>query len=154
MSMYILLHSSSVYSVTVSFLGHQCDSPFTLEKSWKKSPLLKWNSCWIYRGGSRIPRRRGRQPSGRGRQPTILSKFSQKMLEIAKMLGRRGHPLRSATDLCVISNTEHQWKEYFTGEKLLFNFTSDKYFIALIPFSRFVDARCLIFADRYWIQHQ
>ena len=152
MSMYILLHSSSVYSVTVSFLGHQCDSPFTLEKSWKKSPLLKWNSCWIYRGGSRIPRRRGCQPSGRGRQPTILSKFSQKMHEIAKILGRRGRLLRSATDLCGNTLFIKHWtsmKGVFYWREITLQFPSDKYFIALIPFSRFVDARCLTIADAY-----
>ena len=53
------------------------------------------------RGGSRIPRRRGRQPSNRGRQPTILPKISKKPHEIVKILGggpRRERPLRSTTD--------------------------------------------------------
>ena len=57
----------------------------------------------LTRGGSRIPRRRGRQPSGRGRQPTILPNFPQKLHENEKISGRRGGrvpgapPLRSAT---------------------------------------------------------
>ena len=37
---------------------------------------------WVSRGGSRIPRRRGRQHSRRGRQHTILPKFSKNMHEI------------------------------------------------------------------------
>ena len=43
-----------------------------------------------YRGGSRIPCRRGRQPSRRRRQSTILLKFSKKLHEIEKILGCRG----------------------------------------------------------------
>ena len=54
------------------------------------------------RGGSRIPRRRGRQP-------TILPKKFLKMHEIAKILGRGVAragiaPLRSATGFNVRSN--------------------------------------------------
>ena len=48
-------------------------------------------------GGSRIPRRMGRQPSRRGRQPTILPKLKKKL----GPGGGRGclcYPLRSATD--------------------------------------------------------
>ena len=40
-------------------------------------------------------------------------------------------------------------KGVFYWREITLQFPSDKYFIALIPFSRFVDARCLIFADRY-----
>ena len=43
-----------------------------------------------FRGGSRIPRRRGRQPS-RGEAPTYdFAKFCEKLHEIEKFLGRRG----------------------------------------------------------------
>ena len=57
----------------------------------------------ITRGGSRIPRRRGRHPSRRGRQHTNMPDFSQKLHEIKKILVRRGvhaegAPLGSATD--------------------------------------------------------
>ena len=46
-----------------------------------------------------IPWGQSRIPCRRGRQPTILPKFSKKLHEIAKILGRRGGapPLRSAT---------------------------------------------------------
>ena len=47
--------------------------------------FLTWS-----RGGSRIPCRRGRQPSRGGRQHTIFVKFSEKLHEIEKILGRRG----------------------------------------------------------------
>ena len=45
------------------------------------------------RGGSRIPRRRGRQPM-------ILPKFSKNRMKLRKFWagGRRGYPLRFATD--------------------------------------------------------
>ena len=42
-----------------------------------------WQS--LTRGGSRIPRKRGRQPS-RGRQHMILLNFPKKLHEIAKIL--------------------------------------------------------------------
>ena len=43
----------------------------------------------LYRGGSRIPRRRWRQPSREA--PTYdFAKFSEKLHEIEKILGRRG----------------------------------------------------------------
>ena len=41
------------------------------------------------RGGSRIPRRRGRQPSG-GAPTYDFAKFCEKLPEIEKILGRRG----------------------------------------------------------------
>ena len=44
----------------------------------------------ITRGGSRIPRRRGRHPSRRGRQHTNMPDFSQKLHEIKKILVRGG----------------------------------------------------------------
>ena len=43
----------------------------------------------IIRGGSRIPCRRGRQPS-RGEPTYDFVKFSEKLHEIKKILGRRG----------------------------------------------------------------
>ena len=45
--------------------------------------------CVTIRGGSRIPRRRGRQPSG-GTPTYDFAKFCEKLHEIEKMLGRRG----------------------------------------------------------------
>ena len=49
---------------------------------------------YVSRGGSRIPRRKGRQPSGGGgggEAPTYeIAKFSEKLHEIEKILGRRG----------------------------------------------------------------
>ena len=52
-----------------------------------------------HRGGYRIPRRRGRQPSG-GAPTYDFAKFSEKLHEIEKILGRRGGaPLGSATGL-------------------------------------------------------
>ena len=42
------------------------------------------------RGGSRIPRRRGRQPSRRGRQHMILTKISKKPHQLEKILAHRG----------------------------------------------------------------
>ena len=38
----------------------------------------------VVRGGSRIPRRRGRQPSRKGRQPTILPKFPKNCMKLRK----------------------------------------------------------------------
>ena len=43
------------------------------------------------RGGSRIPRRRGRQPPRRGRQAYKFARFSQKLHEIKTTLVRRGN---------------------------------------------------------------
>ena len=43
----------------------------------------------LRRGGSRIPRRRGRQPSG-GAPTFDFAKFCEKLHEIEKNLGRRG----------------------------------------------------------------
>ena len=60
------------------------------------------------RGGSRIPRRRGRQPSRGGRQHTVLPNFpKEKMHEIEKILdcweggggGAGSAPLKSASEL-------------------------------------------------------
>ena len=60
-----------------------------------KNSLAKYSHS---RGGSRIPRRRGRQPCGGG-APTLLgggaptydfAKFSEKPYEIEKTLVRRG----------------------------------------------------------------
>ena len=50
----------------------------------------------LIRGGSRIPRRRGRQPSGGGwGAPTYdFAKFRKKLHEIEKTLGRRGDARR------------------------------------------------------------
>ena len=63
---------------------------------------------WVrFRGGSRIPRRKGRQPARRGRQPMILPKISKKLHEIEKILGRRGEraldpPLRLTLSLTLL----------------------------------------------------
>ena len=49
------------------------------------------HKSFIIRGGSRIPRRRGRQPTGGGVVPTYdFAKFSKKLHEIMTILGRRG----------------------------------------------------------------
>ena len=48
----------------------------------------------ICRGGSRIPRRRGRQPS-RGAPTYDFAKFCEKLHEIEKILGRRGARTRA-----------------------------------------------------------
>ena len=45
----------------------------------------------ISRGGSRIPRRRGRQPSG-GAPTYEIAKFSETLHEIEKILGHSGDP--------------------------------------------------------------
>ena len=46
----------------------------------------------IFRGGSRISRRRGRQPSGGGAPTYKFARFSQKLHEIKKSLVRKGAP--------------------------------------------------------------
>ena len=56
---------------------------------------------YVTRGGSRIPRRRGRQPSG-GAPTYDFVKFSEKLHEIEKILDHRGgarrvRPPKSAT---------------------------------------------------------
>ena len=53
--------------------------------------LLKSTSTVeVFRGGSRIPRRRGRQPSRRGAPAYKFARFSEKLHEIKKILVRRG----------------------------------------------------------------
>ena len=41
-----------------------------------------YDKTTIYRGGSRIPHRRGRQPSGRGRQHTNLPDFPRNYMKL------------------------------------------------------------------------
>ena len=48
------------------------------------------NNTDAIRGGSRIPRRRGRQPSRVGAPTYDFAKFRKKLHEIEKILGRRG----------------------------------------------------------------
>ena len=51
-----------------------------------------WKKYSVARGGSRIPRRRGRQPSGGGGAPTYdFAKFWEKLHEIEEILGHGGH---------------------------------------------------------------
>ena len=61
----------------------------------------------VTRGRSRIPHRRGCQPSRRGSKPMILLQFSQKLHEIEKIVGCRGHmpvvPPRSTTSYCLLA---------------------------------------------------
>ena len=45
---------------------------------------------YVSRGGSRIPRRRGRQPSRRGAPAYKFARFSEKLHEIKKILVRGG----------------------------------------------------------------
>ena len=50
---------------------------------------------YLVRGGSRIPRRRGRQPAKGGGAPTYdFAKFYKKLHEIEEILGRAGIPRR------------------------------------------------------------
>ena len=55
---------------------------WNLKTRFKKNPFN--------RGGSRIPRRRGRQPSRRGAPAYKFVRFSKKLHEIKKILVRRG----------------------------------------------------------------
>ena len=64
----------------------------------------------LTRGGSRIPRRRGRQLSGGWGAPTYeIAKFSEKLHKIEKISGRRGGappaPPKSADAHCCSLNS-------------------------------------------------
>ena len=67
------------------------------EHFWLAPMSIKHFGCneYLVRGGSRIPRRRGRQPSKGGGAPTYdFAKFCKKLHEIEEILGRAGIPRR------------------------------------------------------------
>ena len=70
----------------------------------------------LTRGGSRIPRRRGRQPS-RGRAPTYdFAKFCEKLYEIEKILGRRGAHAGGAPPKSATANLKQRVLEFLFFE--------------------------------------
>ena len=86
----------TMLSNTSFFTLHPLVRNITLSLSSVSVPDKKPTISTHFRGGFRIPRRRGRHPFRRGRQNTNMPDFPQKLHEIKKILvhggGRRGRP--------------------------------------------------------------